>query len=115
MVLVECTNGLIVTIDPSMSRPRGMPGALDLVMEVWGELAVAKLDVFAEVFESVDDRGTLRAHSVGHDMDSSMIDAWARSVRCGQPPPVPAGDGFAATSLAFAAQQAAAAHSTVRL
>ena len=36
MVLVECTDGMIVTIDPSMSRPRGMPGALDLVMEVWG-------------------------------------------------------------------------------
>ena len=59
MVLVECTNGMIVTINPSMSRPRGMPGALDLVMKVWGNAAVAKLDVFAEVFESVDDRGAL--------------------------------------------------------
>jgi predicted dehydrogenase len=115
IVLLECTNGMIVTIDPSMSRPRGMPGALDLVMEVWGAFGRAKLDVFAEIFESVDGHGSVRLHSVGHDMDSSMIDAWVRSVRSDEPPPVPALDGFAATSLAFAAQRAALTHQTVLL
>lgn len=36
-VLVRCSNGLVVSLDPSMSRPRGMPGALDLTLKVWAE------------------------------------------------------------------------------
>jgi predicted dehydrogenase len=114
-VLVECTNGMIATIDPSMSRPRGMPGALDLVMDVWGELGTAKLDVFAEHVESVDAQGVTHRQLIGGDMDALMISDWVESVRSGGPPPVPVPDAFAATSLAFAAQRAVGTHRAVSL
>jgi predicted dehydrogenase len=115
IVLAECANGMIATIDPSMSRPRGMPGALDLVMRVWGERGAATVDVFAERIDVVDDRGHGARLDIGYDMDASMIDAWVGAVRDEQPAPVPAGDAFAATSLAFAAQRAAATHRAVAL
>ena len=115
MVLAERSNGMIVTVDPSMSRPDGMPGALDLTMRVWGERGVASVDIFAERVSAYDQTGRLRQELVGADMDGAMLGDWVRSVTEDLPPPVPASEGFAATSLAFAAQQAAASHSTVHL
>lgn len=116
LVLVECTDGMIATVDPSMSRPRGMPGALDLTMQVWAENGTATLDVFGERLDAVDGAGVLRyRRGAGEDMDAEMIDDWLSSVAAGRPAPVPAGDGFAATCLAFAAQQAVATHQTVTL
>jgi predicted dehydrogenase len=112
-VLVECTNGMIATIDPSMSRPQAMPGALDLVMDVYGELGTAKVDIFADRIESIDAEGGTQRQLIGEDMDSSMISEWIDSVRSGGPPPVPVRDAFAATSLAFAAQRAVSTHQAV--
>jgi predicted dehydrogenase len=114
LVLVECTGGMIATVDPSMSRPRGMPGALDLTMQVWGENGTATLDVFRERLDAVDHEGVLRhRRGFGEDMNAAMIDDWVSSVRAGRPAPVPASDGFAATCLAFAAQRAVATHQAV--
>lgn len=110
VVLVECTNGMVMTVDPSMSRPDGMPGALDLTLRVWGENAVAAIDIFAERVDSFDMGGRLRQELVGPDIDAAMLEDWVGSVRGGLPPPVPASDGFVATSLAFAAQRAVARH-----
>jgi predicted dehydrogenase len=115
IVLVQCANGMIATIDPSMSRPRGMPGALDLVMRVWGERGAATVDIFAERVESVNDQGFVERLDAGPDMDAAMIEAWVGSVRRDEPAPVPAADGFAATSLAFGAQQSATTHRAVGL
>jgi len=114
VVLVECSDGMIVTVDPSMSRPVGMPGALDLTMKVWAERAAATVDIFARRVESMDARGYLQRQLVIADMDAAMIAAWVDSVCSDGPPPVPASDGFAATSLAFAAQQAVATRHAVR-
>jgi predicted dehydrogenase len=114
LVLVECTGGMIATIDPSMSRPRGMPGALDLTMQIWAENGTATLDVFSERLDAVDREGVLRYRpGSGEDMDAEMIDDWVSSVAAERPAPVPASDGFAATCLAFAAQRAVAAHQTL--
>lgn len=114
IVLVECTSGMIATVDPSMSRPRGMPGALDLTMQVWGEKGTATLDVFRDRLDAVDHEGVLAYRGgFGEDMDAAMIDDWVDSVRAGRPAPVPAGDGFAATCLAFAAQRAVATRQAV--
>lgn len=114
VVLVECSDGMIVTIDPSMSRPSGMPGALDLTMKVWAERAAATVDIFARRVESVNALGHLENQLVGPDMDAAMIGAWVDSVLSEDAPPIPACDGFTATSLAFAAQRAVATRGTVR-
>ena len=114
MVLAECSNGMIVTVDPSMSRPDGMPGALDLTMRVWGDRGVATVDIFAERVEAFDGVGRFRQELVGADMDGAMLGDWVRSITRDLPPPVPASEASAATWLAFAAQQAVVSHSTVR-
>jgi myo-inositol 2-dehydrogenase/D-chiro-inositol 1-dehydrogenase len=114
VVLVECRDGMIVTIDPSMSRPTGMPGALDLTLRVWAERAAATVDIFAKRVEAFDARGSLERQLVGADMDAAMIGAWVESVLSDGPPPIPASEGFAATSLAFAAQQAVATRAAVK-
>jgi myo-inositol 2-dehydrogenase/D-chiro-inositol 1-dehydrogenase len=115
VVLVQCANGMIATIDPSMSRPRGMPGALDLTMKVWAEHGTAEVDIFASRVESVDEQGSLRRHLVGADMDAAMIGDWVRSLLGHRPAPVSAEDAFAATCLSFAAQQSAREHTAVEL
>ena len=112
-VLVRCSNGVVVSLDPSMSRPRGMPGALDLTLKVWAERGTASADIFTPGVEWVDADGFLRQTSVGVDMDRGMLDDWVASVRQGRPAPVPAQDAFAATCLSFAAQQSATEHRTV--
>jgi predicted dehydrogenase len=115
VVLAEWTNGMVMSIDPSMSRPDGMPGALDLTLLVWGERAVATIDVFADRLDSFDRDGHLRNDLIGYDMDGSMLADWVKSVREDLPPPVPASDGYAAVSLAFAAQEAVARHAAVQV
>lgn len=115
VVQVTCAGGLVATLDPSMSRPRGMPGALDLVVEAWGEQGTATVDLFAPRVERVGGDGRITRLPAGDDMDAALLDAWLRSVGEEQPPPVPAADAFAATALAFAAKEAARTHRTVRL
>lgn len=113
IALVTCANGMIVTIDPSMSRPRGMPGALDLVMEVWGERGKARLDIFADGIDMADREGVLSHRHLDDAMSASMISAWIGAVLAGGPAPVPARDAFSATALAFAAREAADTHRVV--
>jgi predicted dehydrogenase len=112
IVLVACASGMIVTIDPSMSRPRGMPGALDLTMKVWGDRGAATLDIFADRVDSVDSTGGTSRHFAGYDFNAAMLEDWVTSVRQESTPPVSAKDGFAATCLSFAAQEAADNHQT---
>jgi predicted dehydrogenase len=114
MVLAECSNGMIVTVDPSMSRPDDMPGALDLTMRVWGDGGVATVDIFAERLDTFDGSGRHRQQLVGADMDGALLTDWVSSVIEERPAPVPASDAFAATWLAFAAQEAVTTHTTVR-
>ncbi len=115
VVLAETTNNMMISIDPSMSRPDDMAGALDLTMRVWGENGVATLDIFATRVDDFGGSGRHRQHLVGADMDGAMLTDWVRSVRTDAPLPVPATDAFLATSLAFAAQQAVATHQSVRI
>lgn len=115
VVLAQTTNDMMVSVDPSMSRPDDMAGALDLTMRVWGEHGVATIDIFAARVDGFDTSGRHRQHLVGADMDGAMLSDWVRSVRGEGPPPVPCADGFRASALAFAAQQAVATHQTVRL
>ncbi|MDA8298041.1 MAG: Gfo/Idh/MocA family oxidoreductase [Actinomycetota bacterium] len=115
IVLAQTTNDMMVSVDPSMSRPDDMAGALDLTMRVWGERGVATIDIFAARVDAFDTSGRHRQHLVGADMDGAMLSDWVRSVRGAGPPPVPCADAFRASALAFAAQQAVATHQTVRL
>jgi predicted dehydrogenase len=112
-VLVRCSNRLVLSLDPSMSRPRGMPGALDLTLKVWAERGTAGADIFAPGLQWVDEHGFVHQEPVGADMDRSMLDDWVLSVLQDRAAPVPAHDAFAATCLSFAAQESATEHRTV--
>ena len=112
-VLVRCSNDLVASLDPSMSRPRGMPGALDLTLKVWAQRGTARVDIFTPGVEWVDANGFLRQAPIGADMDKGMLDDWVASVRQDRPAPVAAQDAFAATCLSFAAQESATEHRTV--
>jgi predicted dehydrogenase len=113
VALVECSDGMIVTIDPSMNRPQGMPGALDLVMKVWAERGIADVDIFAERFGYVDEHGFTHEHRLDFDMDAALVDAWLHSVLIDGVAPVSAREAFAASALAFAAQEAVLTHDSV--
>lgn len=113
VALVTCHDGMVVTIDPSMNRPRGMPGALDLVLKVWSERAVTDVDIFADCFHVIDGAGFTHRRGLDVDIDAALIDAWVGSVVDEGPVPVSAADAFAATALAFAAREAATSQQSV--
>jgi predicted dehydrogenase len=106
-VTVTTTEGAWATIDPSWSRPAGMPGANDLVMTLWFEHGHLTVDAFARHASLARADGTLAELPYGRGMDAGLLDDWLRAIESGAPPPVPAADGWKATEVALAALRSA--------
>lgn len=114
-VVATTTEGAWASIDPSWSRPAGMPGANDLVMTLWFEHGQLRLDAFAPRGALVASDGRLSHRGYGTDMDTGMLRAWVGAITAGGPPPVPALDGWKATQLALGAAESARTHQVVTL
>lgn len=114
-LIATTTDGAWFGIDPSWSRPKGMPGANDLVMKVWFERGTMELDAFAQRVTVVTSDGTLGHRGYGLGMDEAMLQDWLQALRSGAAPPIPAIDGWKATELALGALLSSERASPVRL
>lgn len=117
LLLIKMEGGLVVSLDPSWSRPvKAWPTWGDVTLEVTGTLGTAFVDVFAQNVELFsNERGRARWLGWGDDLDRLMLADWIASVRAGTPPPISGEDGLRASELAFAAYRSASAHEPVAL
>jgi predicted dehydrogenase len=114
MLLITMSDGMIVSLDPSWSRPnRAFPTWGDVTMEITGTSGTASIDVFAQNVELYSNEH-VRARLVpwGDNTDLLLIADWLDAVRRGGPAPVSGEDGLRAVELVEAAYRSAAAHAT---
>jgi predicted dehydrogenase len=115
IVLITLENGVVVSLDPSWSRPaQSFPTWGDVTMEVTGTQGISAIDVFAQNVELFSNRH-IRARLVawGDDFDRLMISDWLAALRAGNPPPITGEDGLRAVELVQSAYQSARTHQPV--
>jgi predicted dehydrogenase len=115
IVLITLENGVVVSLDPSWSRPaQSFPTWGDVTMEVTGTQGISAIDVFAQNIELFSNRH-IRARLVawGDDFDRLMISDWLAALRAGNPPPITGEDGLRAVELVQSAYQSARTHQPV--
>src|SRR5207253_1997996 len=93
-VVAVTTADAWLTIDASWSRPQGMVGGIDFLMQLWFEQGRVEIDAFARHAEIVRPGGAVEHLAYGRGIDSSLLQDWLRAIRDGASPPVPAEDGW---------------------
>jgi predicted dehydrogenase len=117
LLLITLESGVVVSLDPSWSRPaQSFPTWGDVMLEVTGTLGGASVDVFAQNIELFSNQ-RVRAQLVpwGDDLDRLMISDWLRALRAGEPAPITGQDGLRAVELVAAAYQSARDHQPVTI
>lgn len=108
LLTVTFAGGVVVTLDPSWSRPPAFPIWGDVTMEISGDRGVLQLDAFARklIYNS---RSSERTEWIQWeaDADESLIADFARAVRDGRPPAAAGRDGERALAVALAAYASA--------
>ncbi len=115
IVLITMENGVVVSLDPSWSRPaQSFPTWGDVTMEVTGTQGISSIDVFAQNVEMYSNRH-IRARLVpwGDDFDRLMIRDWLAALQAGKPAPITGEDGLRAVELVERAYQSARTHQPV--
>lgn len=107
LILGRLAGGTVFSLDPSWSRPEGMPGGLDLVMEVTGTKANARFDLFFADAYWYGSGGEVRQVRRGADCERMLLDDWLAAVREDREPPITGEDGLAATAVVAAAYESA--------
>lgn len=100
----DLTDGAFATLDCSWSRPRAFPTWGDVTMAVVGEEGTITLDMFAQnLVHYSGDTDAVRWVHWGDNIDLRMVEAFAHSVRSGEPVPISGLDGLRAVEVALAA------------
>jgi predicted dehydrogenase len=106
-VVATTDGGAWATIDPSWSRPAGIPSAIDFEMTLWFEHGHMTFDAFARQASLATGTGEVVDAPYGWSMDAGLLHDWLRAIEQDAPPPVPMTDGWKATQLALAALRSA--------
>ena len=114
-VVATTTDGAWVSIDPSWSRPAGMAGGNDFLMEMWFEHGRVAIDAFAAHGTFVGSNGRASHLPYGPSIDADLVGDWLSAISDGRPPPITALDGWRATELALSALQSASTGTVVSL
>lgn len=114
-VVAFTTDDAWLSIDASWSRPHGMAGGVDFLMQLWFEHGRVDIDAFARHGCVIRAGGAVEHLPYGRGLDASLLEDWLSAIRQGAPPPIPAEDGWRATEVAFAALESAASSSVVNL
>lgn len=114
-VVTMTTGGAWASIDPSWSRPTGMAGGNDFLMQLWFEHGHVSIDAFARHGELVAAGGRVTHLPYEPGIDAALISDWVTAIRRDQPPPIPAGEGHRATAVALGALESAATGTVVHL
>ncbi len=114
LLLITMSDGMIVSLDPSWSRPnKAFPTWGDVTMEITGTSGTASIDVFAQNVELFsNERVRAQLVSWGDNTDRLLIADWLQAVRNGGPAPVSGEDGLRAVELVEAAYRSVASHTT---
>jgi predicted dehydrogenase len=120
LLQLQFDGGAVASVDPSWSVPADNPWDYDFFLRLVGTEGSLDIrdsaDSLNVVSTRADQRG-LRLVSFAEDVDLSMIEAFARSVRAGEAldPCATGTDGLRALEIALAGYESAASHRPVSL
>jgi predicted dehydrogenase len=112
LVLIHMQNGMVISLDPSWSRPnKAFPTWGDVTLEITSSAGISSVDVFAQNVELYSNQ-RVRAQLApwGDNLDRLMIADWLRAVRSGGPAPISGEDGLRVVELVEAAYRSAGSH-----
>ncbi|HHT69244.1 MAG TPA: Gfo/Idh/MocA family oxidoreductase, partial [Firmicutes bacterium] len=108
MLSMEMEGGVIVTQDPSWSRPRTNPTWGDVTLRIVGTKGVINLDAFAQNFVVYDDvKNKVSERSFAEDMDFGLIEDFIHMIIEDREPSISGYDGLKAMEVALAAYESA--------
>ncbi|MDF2679509.1 MAG: gfo/Idh/MocA family oxidoreductase [Brevibacillus sp.] len=106
MVSLEMESGVIVTIDPSWSRPKTFPTWGDVTMHIVGTKGTLEVDVFKQHALYYNDRGNkLQFLPWAVDMDERLIADFIQCVQEGRAPSITGEDGLRTLEVVKAAYE----------
>lgn len=116
MLSMEMEGGVIVTQDPSWSRPRTNPTWGDVTLRIVGTKGVIDLDAFAQNFVVYDDvKNKISERSFAEDMDFGLIEDFIHMIIEDREPSISGYDGLKAMEVALAAYESARMNKPVTL
>lgn len=108
MLSMQLEGGIIVTQDPSWSRPRTNPTWGDVTLEILGTKGVILLDAYAQNFVLYDDaHNKVSERSFAEDMDHGLIVDFVTMITEDREPSITGFDGLKAMEVALAAYESA--------
>lgn len=106
MVSLEMESGVIVTIDPSWSRPKTFPTWGDVTMHIVGTKGTLWVDVFKQHAHYYNDRGNkVQLLPWAVDMDERLISDFIQCVQERREPSITGEDGLRTLEVVKAAYQ----------
>lgn len=116
MVSLELESGVIVTIDPSWSRPKTFPTWGDVTMHIIGTKGTLWIDVFKQHALYYNDRGNKWQHLPwAVDMDERLIADFVQCVQDGRAPSITGEDGLRTLEVVKAAYESNQAKQAVTI
>lgn len=106
MVTLELESGVIVSIDPSWSRPQTFPTWGDAMIQFIGTKGNLQLDAFKQYsLYYNDEESTISQLSFAEDMDEALINDFIQCVKEGKSPSITGTDGLRTLEVVKAAYE----------
>lgn len=116
LVMLELESGVIVSIDPSWSRPKTFPTWGDVTMEIVGTEGALSVDAFKQHSVLYNDHaGKIQQHPWSEDMDEGLVNDFIFCVKSKSKPSITGNDGLRTLEVVKAAYQSNELKETVLL
>ncbi|OAS82950.1 Gfo/Idh/MocA family protein [Metabacillus litoralis] len=116
LVMLELESGVIVSIDPSWSRPKTFPTWGDVKMEIVGTEGALSVDAFKQHSVLYNDHaGKIQQHPWSEDMDEGLVNDFIFCVKSKSKPSITGNDGLRTLEVVKAAYQSNELKETVLL
>lgn len=113
MLSMKMDSGVIVTLDPSWSRPASYPTWGNVTMELVGTEGSLAVDMFSQNVDVFNNVGkSFQWAAYGSDMNALMLADFTRRVQAGEAVAITGVDGLRATEVVAAAYASAASGGT---
>lgn len=115
-VLLEMESGVIVSIDPSWSRPKTFPNWGDVTMEIIGTEGSVSVDAYKQHSLLFNDKtNRIQLQIWDEDMDGGLIEDFLDCVKTGREPFITGEDGLRTLEVVKAAYQSHEDRKTIHL
>ena len=106
MVTLEFESGVIVSIDPSWSRPKTFPTWGDVLLEFVGTNGTLSVDTFKQHSNYYNDvEGKVQHLSTADDMEKGLIEDFLQSIKEKRRPSITGEDGLRTLEVVKAAYE----------